>query len=64
MFENNQICPRCQTGRLKNWNELTGDEIFIAERMPASSEFSARERLTHLFCPHCWFETKPSEEKA
>ena len=63
MFESERTCPRCKAGRLKNWSDLTADEKFIAERLPASAEFSKEERRYHLFCPRCWFETKSSEEK-
>ena len=49
-------CPRCEYPRLKTWKELTGDEKFIAERLPAPEEFTKRERETHLFCPRCRLE--------
>ena len=60
MFEtaNEKKCPRCER-RLKEWNELTTDEKFTVERLPMSAEFSLEERKRHLFCPRCWFETKP-----
>ncbi len=64
MFESEMICPRCQTTRLKDWQELTSNEQFVAERLPASAEFSIKERRQHLFCPYCWFETKRQTEKA
>jgi ssDNA-binding Zn-finger/Zn-ribbon topoisomerase 1 len=64
MFESKKICPRCRSARLKSWNELTSDEKFTAERLPASAEISPEERQQHSFCPRCWFETAPFEEKA
>jgi hypothetical protein len=64
MLENNKICPRCRSGLLKHWKDLTSDEKFIIERLPAGAEFSAAERRTHLFCLRCHFEMKPSAEKA
>lgn len=63
MFKSGKICPRCQTGRLKNWTELTSDEKFVAERLPQTEDGLLKERRTHLFCALCWFETMPSEEK-
>lgn len=64
MFESEKICPRCQAGRLKTWTKLTSDEKFVVARLPQSADFSAEERRNHLFCPLCWFESTPSEEKA
>lgn len=64
MFESGKTCPRCQTGRLKNWTELTSDEKFVIEQLPQSAAASSEDRRRHLFCPLCRFETAPSEEKA
>lgn len=58
-----RICPKCRNGRLKNWEELTADEKFVAERLPMSAEFSAEDRKQHFFCTNCLFETTPFEEK-
>ena len=58
-----KICPNCQTGRLKKWEDLTADEKFIVERLPQNADYTAEERKTHLFCPHCQYETKPFEER-
>jgi hypothetical protein len=63
MFESEKICPRCQTARLKNWDELTSDEKFVVERLPKGAEFSGEERKRHSFCPRCWFETENAAEK-
>lgn len=63
MIENEKTCPRCLSARLKNWKELSGDEKFTAERLPASAGFSKKERENHLFCTRCWFETKPTTIK-
>ena len=49
-------CPRCEHPRMKTWNELTGDEKILAERLPQSATYARRERETHLFCPRCWHE--------
>lgn len=64
MFESKKTCPRCGSARLKNWDELTSDEKFTAERLPASAEISPEQRKRHSFCPRCWFEIEPVEEKA
>ena len=50
-----QTCPRCEH-RLKTWHELSADQKFLAERLPASAEFSAEQRKKHRFCVRCWFE--------
>jgi hypothetical protein len=53
-------CPQCHKKYLKDWKELSADEKFVAERMPMSAEYSAKERQQHLFCTNCWHETKSS----
>jgi len=42
--------------KMKSWAELTADEQFLAERLPAWAEFSKEEREKHRFCTRCWFE--------
>ncbi len=49
-------CLRCGSQKLKNWDELTSDEQFLVERLPASAIYSPEERKRHLFCPLCWSE--------
>ena len=51
-----KMCPRCRNRKMKSWTDLTGEEKFLAERLPMSFEFSAEERKKHRFCPRCWFE--------
>jgi ssDNA-binding Zn-finger/Zn-ribbon topoisomerase 1 len=58
-----KICPKCQAGRLKKWEDLTPDEKFVVERLPQSADYTDEERKGHLFCPRCHYETKPLEEK-
>jgi hypothetical protein len=49
-------CPRCGLQKLKHWPELTSDEKFLAERLPASAEYTIEERKKHHFCTRCWYE--------
>jgi len=51
-----KMCPQCHFPQMKRWEELTGEEKFLAERLPLSATFTRRERETHLFCPRCWHE--------
>lgn len=60
----NKICPRCGSMRLKQWSDLTDDEKFLAERLPASGEYTKEERKKHRFCTRCWFEATKKEERA
>jgi hypothetical protein len=64
MLENKNMCPRCRATRLRTWEELSSDEKFVAERLPRSAELLFEKRETHLFCPRCWFETKPFKREA
>jgi hypothetical protein len=38
------------------WPDLTDEQKMLAERLPASSEFTPTERKKHRFCERCWFE--------
>ncbi len=58
-------CPRCYEGHLKSWSELTDDEREVVKRLPASAEFTVKERLAnHRWCPRCWFESTGSTATA
>jgi len=56
---NENICPKCQSKRLKQWDELNEEEKFFARTLPLSAKLERRERRKHLFCTRCWHETKP-----
>lgn len=49
-------CPKCGESRMKTWDELTDEQKFLAERLPASAEFTSDKRKKHRFCDRCWFE--------
>lgn len=62
-FDTNS-CPKCHFPKMKNWAELNADQQFIAERLPASVEYTKAERKKHRFCEQCWFEDSDLEIKA
>jgi hypothetical protein len=49
-------CPKCGSGRIKDWRELTADEKMIISRLPAARAFTPAERKRHRYCTRCWFE--------
>jgi DNA-directed RNA polymerase subunit RPC12/RpoP len=51
-------CIRCGSQKMKSWDELSDEQKFLVERLPASAEFSLDERKKHLFCPRCWNEVE------
>lgn len=51
-----KICSRCGMPKLKTWEELSGEQKFLVERLPLSAEFSLEQRKKHLFCINCWNE--------
>jgi hypothetical protein len=58
-------CPRCGSPKLKPWSELTADEKFLAERLPASADYTIEERTKHRICTRCWFEqVTPKSDQA
>jgi hypothetical protein len=50
------MCPKCGAIKLVAWGDLTPDERLLADRLPASAEYSREERKKHRFCTRCWFE--------
>lgn len=55
-LSNKKICPNCGATKMKDWDDLDFEEKIIAERLPASAEFTRKERKQHRFCVKCWFE--------
>ncbi len=51
-----KMCPKCHHLNMKMWEELSGEQKFLAERLPMSAEFSLEQRKKHRFCERCWFE--------
>jgi hypothetical protein len=51
-----EICPRCEAALLKDWDELTDEQKFLVERLPASADFPPEQRKKHRYCERCWFE--------
>lgn len=50
------FCPRCHSPKMKSWEELGEEEKMLAEKLPASAEFTLKQRKKHRFCVQCWFE--------
>jgi hypothetical protein len=61
-LKNASICPRCDSLTLIDWRSLAEDELYLAERLPISSEMSTEERKKHRICTRCWFETDEAGE--
>jgi hypothetical protein len=53
---NEKICPKCHFPSMKTWEELSGEQKMLAERLPASAALSIEQRRKNLFCPRCWHE--------
>jgi hypothetical protein len=61
----NTYCPRCDTGRLKSWDELNDDEREVVRRLEYSGGTSfAERRATHRWCTRCWYEGAENSEYA
>jgi hypothetical protein len=55
-LDTESACPQCQAAKMKSWDDLTDEEQFLAERLPGSAHFTAKERKRHRFCTRCWYE--------
>jgi hypothetical protein len=49
---------------MEAWSDLADDEKLLAEKLPASAEYSKEERKKHRYCTRCWFETIDVERRA
>ena len=59
----NYKCPRCDTARIKAWDELNDEEREVVKRLPASADYSLEERKAlHRWCTRCWFENLAADE--
>lgn len=58
---NNNRCSRCD-GTIQTWDELTDEQREVVNRLPASTDYTARERQTmHRWCTRCWAESVKEE---
>ena len=64
-METSNQCPRCDTGRLRAWSELSDEEREVVKRLPASADYSLEVRQsTHRWCPRCWYEERSGSQNA
>lgn len=63
-FDSKDDCPKCGRRGLKGWNDLTDDEHLLAERLPASADFTREQRKKHRFCTRCWYEIRDAIRSA
>ena len=61
-FQDN-FCPKCHFTKMKTWDELNSEQQMLAERLPASAEYTKAERKKHRLCERCWFEENVSGVK-
>ena len=63
IHDSQKTCPRCQSPKMKNWDELDDEQKMLAERLPLSAEYSPEIRKKHGFCTKCWFEETMAESR-
>lgn len=58
------LCPQCRAGSLRAWSELSDEEREVARRLPASVDYTLRERAArHRWCVRCWHEEQDGKMK-
>lgn len=62
-LEHEKICPKCDSPNMKTWDELDFEQKFLIERLPASADFTRRERKKHRFCVRCFYEEIETQTK-
>lgn len=58
------ICPRCDSPKMRSWDELSDDEKYLVERLPLFADVPLHQRKKHRFCTRCWFEETGESELA
>ncbi len=53
-----KYCPECGSPKKKNWDELSDEEKFVAERKSAAGGFSSEQTKRHRFCARCLCEDR------
>lgn len=57
-----KICPNCGASKMKTWEELTDEQKFLVERLPANTDYTPEQRKKHRFCERCFFEETKKPE--
>ena len=55
-FGTSTLCPRCDSPKMKAWQELSDEEKYIVDRLPLFADVPAEQRKKHRFCTRCWYE--------
>ena len=56
-MESEDLCPQCGARRLRDWNELTGDEREVVRRLSLDAPEASR------WCGRCWYEERDSRSR-
>ncbi|MBX3294220.1 MAG: hypothetical protein KF762_00675 [Acidobacteria bacterium] len=51
-------CPKCGGLSFRRVADLDADERLIFDRLPASANYTKKEREQHLYCPRCGHESE------
>ena len=58
-----KFCPNCGNTKMKRWENLTGEEKLLVEKLPPFADFSDEQRKRHLFCGRCFYEQTEQNAK-
>ncbi len=46
-------CRNCGSLKTKSWEELSGDDKMIIDKLPQNQVYSDNEKKKHRFCKRC-----------
>jgi len=55
-------CPRCGAMKVRDWAELTEDQIFLISRLPDFEDLTMPELRRSRFCTKCWHRRDTAAE--
>jgi len=48
---------------MKDWNEMSGDDQLMVERLPALAGIEPDELTRSRFCTRCWYREPTGQER-
>lgn len=61
-FTTESQCQRCNSMKVKEWNELDEEQQYLVDRLPDFEDLSMSEIRSGRYCTKCWFRQSRASE--
>ena len=55
-------CPRCNSMKVRAWNELNEDQQYLISCLPDFEDLAMSEIRASRFCTNCWYRPAPARD--